>query len=455
MKNLIYMCVFVNPNYVNLLRLLLTSIKLYAKVDFTTTDILIFTDETLKPSIEQIAVELDLPLKYTILKINTKWEAACSRLQIFQSEHIHNYDKILYLDTDILLHKDVNTIFNFDLREDKLYAMSEGQLGSYYWGAQFFNFPQRQQLSSWCDSKIDEYSPGFCSGVLLFRNTLSMRDLFTKINDHIFQHIIVEKKPIPDYWDQPFIVFQAINENKCDNTLLNKYVVNNKYFVQENECIIYHFPCGPGWYELKIEKMSQFAEAQKLYYNPEALPTLMGKGEKIADNWLNFVEPTRLRPINYLEIGVFCGHNLITVERLYGRHPDSRMYGIDPWDLQNPEYKEALDNQTYNYEACLTNIKSSRTPEKFIVHKGFSHMYVPRFQDNFFDIVYIDANHETYNVVEDAIQSFRKLRSGGYMIFADCYWKNVEKAIDIFCKLAGNKLSWVGISHQQNFFKKN
>jgi hypothetical protein len=69
--------------------------------------------------------------------------------------------------------------------------------------------------------------------------------------------------------------------------------------------------------------------------------------------------------------------------------------------------------------------------------------------------VFIDANHETYNVVEDALLSFRKLRSGGYMIFADCYGKNVDKGIDTVCKLVGDKLSWIGISNQQNFFRKN
>jgi Glycosyl transferase family 8 len=260
-RNLIYMCLFINPNYVNLLELLLNSIVLYAKVDFTTTDILVFTDAGLQPLIEAVANRLGVQLQYSFLQINTKWQASCARLDLFQYEHIDDYDKILYIDTDILLNRDVNTLFAMDIRDDKLYAMMEGRLGINYWGDQFFDFAKRKTLPSWSKSKFNEWSPAFCAGVLLFRNSTEIRTLFSIINSHINQYIFVDKNPPPEFWDQPFIVFNAVNEDKYDNELLNKYVINSAPDIS-GEYIIYHFPCGPGWYELKMEKMTAFAAKQ-------------------------------------------------------------------------------------------------------------------------------------------------------------------------------------------------
>jgi hypothetical protein len=445
-KNLIYLALFINPDFINLLELLLTSMKLYGKLDTSTTDVMIMTDLKLQPKIDEVSKKIGIPLQYYYLDVPTKWQSSAARLEIFKYEHIDKYNTILYIDTDILLHKDINTLLNLQISDEKLYAIGEGRLGDCYWGGAgdlFVDFTNKPYT---------EWTEAFCAGILLFKNSSSIRDLFTKINNHIYQYVFVEKRE-PKWWEQPFIVYNAVVENKYDNQLLKKYVVNNKFFLEPCDIVLYHFPCGPGWYKIKYENMMNMAAQQKEFYNPASIPKLVGPGFRTATNWLSFIRPGPLTPVNYLEIGVFCGHNIVSFERIYGRHPDSRLYGIDPWNLVNNEYDEKF-NQTSNYSHCLTNILSTGKAEKFDLRKGFSHTEINRLNDDFFDFIYIDGNHNTPNVVEDAVLAFRKLKTNGYLIFDDYDWESVKKGVDTFAAAYSNKIKWVGIAWGQNFFKK-
>jgi hypothetical protein len=264
-RNLIYLALFVNPNYVNLLELLLRSMKLYGSVDLDTTDILILTDESLHPQIEQLGRDMGFPLKFFFLTISTKWEASCARIEIFKYEDISEYDKILYIDTDIIINRPIGTIFDLDIRSDKLYAKAEGQLGSVWWGGQFFNFPHRRTLSTWATSPINERTTAFCAGILFFRNSSEMKLLFGAIGDHINDYIHVKKNPPPQFWDQPFIVYNSFIHDAYDNSVLHNHVVNCEHTIKD-KFIIYHFPVGPGNYEAKMLAMTKFAEQQANYH---------------------------------------------------------------------------------------------------------------------------------------------------------------------------------------------
>jgi len=313
-----------------------------------------------------------------------------------------------------------------------------------YWGGQFFNFDGKP-YNFWTEA--------FCAGILLFKNSPALKDLFSNIKFHIHQYVFVENNPPPDFWEQPFVVYNAVIEDKYDNQLLKRYVVNNKFYVEPCDLVLYHFPCGPGWYSLKYENMLAMADQQREFYHPEVLPELKGLGANKSKNWVSFMKPGQIKPFKYLEIGVFCGHTIVTFERIFGRHSDTRLYGIDTWNLLNKEYEEKYD-QASNYNHCLTNIINTGRSEKFDLRKGFSHIEIPRFEDNFFDVIYIDGNHSSSNVMEDAVLSFRKLKVGGFLIFSDYYSTSIKKAVDTFCTSYSEKLSWLGISCGENFFKK-
>jgi hypothetical protein len=116
---------------------------------------------------------------------------------------------------------------------------------------------------------------------------------------------------------------------------------------------------------------------------------------RLAHAWCSVlnVHDYSKKPINYLEIGTFHGANVLSVGMTFGSHPESRLYCVDPWaDYEDyPEYKS---QQPHNYATFIGNVENSGQKNKIVVNRGYSHSEVPAFYDNFFDIIYIDGNHE-------------------------------------------------------------
>lgn len=150
------------------------------------------------------------------------------------------------------------------------------------------------------------------------------------------------------------------------------------------------------------------------------LTNFHGTAYRLADNWFSEV-PIPEGPINYLEIGAFYGANIISVANSYAKHPESKIYCIDPW-CDYEEYPQYKGSQDLHYSTFMKNMESNGLQKKVIPIRGFSNEELLKFSDNFFDIIYIDGNHEPEFVLEDAVLSFRKLKVNGYLIFDDYGW---------------------------------
>jgi predicted O-methyltransferase YrrM len=135
-------------------------------------------------------------------------------------------------------------------------------------------------------------------------------------------------------------------------------------------------------------------------------------------------------PIHYLEIGTFYGIHAIKVsEKL--TNADSKIYCIDPWEDYD-QYTEYKGKQNTIWNSFNENLSKCENKNKFEIHRGFSDNIVPTFPDNYFDIIYVDGNHETEYVYRDGCMSFQKLKKGGYMIFDDYDWPQTKVGIDRF-----------------------
>jgi len=186
------------------------------------------------------------------------------------------------------------------------------------------------------------------------------------------------------------------------------------------------------------------------------LDNFKGKSYRLANNWSYFI-PLEDKPINYLEIGTFYGGNLISVSQTYGKHQDSKLYCIDPWkDYEDyPEYKDEQDKifSTFKY-----NITTYDLDDKVTIIRGYSNEKVLTLEDNYFDIIYIDGNHEPEYVLEDAVLCFRKLKVGGYLIFDDYVWCGpdlTQAGIDSFIKGYHKRIKLINIDHNtQTFIQK-
>lgn len=183
-----------------------------------------------------------------------------------------------------------------------------------------------------------------------------------------------------------------------------------------------------------------------------------GTKYRLADNWFEFVpvEQYKNRPINYLEIGAYYGGNIISVAETYGNHPASRLYCIDPWE-DYADYQEYVGQQDGIYETFINNVWKSGNEEKITDYRGYSHIELPKFPSNFFDIIYIDGNHNPEYVLEDAVLSFRKLLPGGILIFDDYNWGNAatyKLAVDSFLACYAKKITYLGEKNTQVFIRK-
>ena len=185
--------------------------------------------------------------------------------------------------------------------------------------------------------------------------------------------------------------------------------------------------------------------------------TFQGEQYRLANNWFQHVnlDEFQNRPIRYLEIGTFYGANLLSVANTYGKHAESKLYCVDPW-----EYDECVTycgkGETI-YGTFLENVENSGSKERIVINRGYSNIKVPTFEDEFFDMIYIDGNHEPEYVLEDAVLCFRKLKRGGIMIFDDYGWGGpdlTQRGIDAFLNGYYKKIQNLGMRSSQVFVRK-
>lgn len=407
--NLIYMCVFHQESYIQLLKLLIHSISVKANIHPETTHILIYTSAAFQPLIEkELAEYVSLPIRYTLMELDTIMKASCCKLNIFQYDKIHIYDKILYLDTDVLVNGDVNVLFDLDISPEKMYALEEGELVGDYWGGQFFD-----------KATTSPTTRAFSAGVFYFRNSESMRTLFAAILAHIQDYIYEKGNRHPVCLDQPFLVYNAVQQNKYDNQLMKTYLENNPSTVSP-ERIIYHFPGGPGHFSSKFANMSAFW--------PKMLApaiTLFEDRNTMIRHYASAITKPAI-----LEIGIFRGEFLETI--------------ATTCDVGSLDGVDLFKGVTCSGNVDGNNVVSYDVGKSFVeltdkykdvphvnVHASDSSTFLRGVPNNTYDIIYIDGDHSYKGVQLDLIYAFQKVKPMGYIMGHD-YEMNMKKAKNVY-----------------------
>jgi predicted O-methyltransferase YrrM len=156
--------------------------------------------------------------------------------------------------------------------------------------------------------------------------------------------------------------------------------------------------------------------------------------------WLQHININRTDNLKYLEIGVLYGIHLFEVARLL---PNATLYAVDPW-IDYEEYYEYKTEQARIWNTFQHNLVVCPDKSRINVHRGLSDEVVPRFDNNSFDIVYVDGNHATEYVYRDGCMALEKLKSGGYIIFDDSDWDITAEGIQKFLDVHKNKLNILG-----------
>ena len=153
----------------------------------------------------------------------------------------------MYLDTDIIIKGSLNLIFNI-IKTDVLYALKEG----------FINEDDDAHGKSLFGDELQNYEDksAFTSGILLFNNCPSIKQLFYDIKKdmEIRTHF---------FYDQPFIIYNAFKYNLYNNIIIGLYCINNNNNIDSDK-IIHHFPSGPGCCDDKLATMVKFLNNQTL-----------------------------------------------------------------------------------------------------------------------------------------------------------------------------------------------
>jgi lipopolysaccharide biosynthesis glycosyltransferase len=404
--NLIFTSLFYQESYLKLLELLIKSIAEWGKVDSNTTHILIMTSADFKPKIETLVAPYNLIVKYQLFNINSIMEASMCRLNIFDYEHLNEYDNLLYLDADILINKDLNIIFNYPI-QNKLYALEEGTLGGEYWGREFFDF-----------NHFNYNQPAFNAGVLYFKNTNEIKTLFNDTRNQIVNWFS-KGNPVLTCLEQPFLVYNTFMKGLVENQLMKEYIVMNPTNIDNK--IIYHFAGGPGHFGSKYDKMSVFIEKMRSYWSKHSV------NYKEFDNRNAMIEyfSKLIGQPKILEIGIFKGEFF---DFIFNNCNPHSLDGVDIFDGVTCSGDANGNNLVYydigtSYNELRERYKN-HTNVRLIKCDSITHL--KNCQDSYYDLIYIDGDHSYNGVKNDLENAFNKIKSKGYIMGHD-YEMNYNK----------------------------
>ena len=236
-RNLVYLCSFGDSDKnISLALLAITSILSYG----SNFDLLLCTDQKSKIKICNLIGDESNKIIFWIKDYNfqnmidTTW----TRYNIFNWEKVDHYKNLLYLDTDIIVRKNLNFIFeelNKRKKEpDLMFVYHEKEKieehnikENPYHGKDIFEIYD----------KIDTYKPknNFTTAVLAFKNSNFIKQIFSSCEEK-------NKLFLKDYFslngkhphkfnfcDQPMLNYLLNNQNFLDVSFLDDFVENNPH----------------------------------------------------------------------------------------------------------------------------------------------------------------------------------------------------------------------------------
>lgn len=429
---LIFICVFNNPDYLKLLYLLLESIQLYGQLD-QQTHILIYTSTNFRKIIKRSCL-----LQPNILfQINDNYEnvtLACkARLDLFELPLLRDntYQKILYLDTDILVKGNINPIFHL-AKHDVIYAIEEGRLDDDrdFYGKSLFH-----------ESELNPHrgKSAFSSGVMLFNNCPTLRHLFQTIKNDI------RNRPREFVChDQPYIVYHAFRTGLYNHQAIKCLAVNNDLNIHSDKAI-HHFPGNTGVYynksiemiqflsQLKHQTVQQTLDAVKNYINSHLLPILHQLNEPLEGNVLmehqttNYYPPYENKAKNIITV---ASNNKIKniLEIGFGSGFSSLLMLMAN---QNANVT-SIDWMKHSYvKPCYLKIKET-FGDRINLIEGDSRKVMKKLTGPY-DLIHIDGNIFT-EIVKRDIQNSIRLSQRTILIVDDYNYQHIRELWDRYVK---------------------
>lgn len=167
--------------------------------------------------------------------------------------------------------------------------------------------------------------------------------------------------------------------------------------------------------------------------------------------WNHFLNKFKnISNLNFLEIGSFEGLSTIWMLENILTHETSKITCIDTFEGSNEHDKDKIKNL---YDIFLHNISNYKDKVNVIKNKSFNAL---KLINDKYDLIYIDGDHKSAGVLEDAILSFPLLKKNGIMIFDDYKWNgfkhipiyNPKIGIDAFLEIYCDRINILHSDYQ-------
>lgn len=221
--NLVYFTIGHNPHYVELLELCLLSMM--SSTNMEDTRIMVMCDRAFEKHVR----DLQLAHYIMITEANASPEMVSMRkVDVFDFEHINEFDKVLYLDSDLVCLRDLKHIFECITEDDKLYVRHEST-NAFEHTLPFFGFEDytREQVMEFTRNNVHPFNCGHFG----FKNTDTMRAHFARVREMIavntrpffyeqsFMNRYFNIKAPPKYFPEELVAIStrghAITQNTC------------------------------------------------------------------------------------------------------------------------------------------------------------------------------------------------------------------------------------------------
>lgn len=133
--------------------------------------------------------------------------------------------------------------------------------------------------------------------------------------------------------------------------------------------------------------------------------------------------------IRCAEIGVSKGDN---AEIMLSIFPEAKMYLIDSYDLNNPTFQfggiPTLEERGIFIASVKQRFEKYGSRAKLLILDSVEAS--KRFPDDYFDYVYIDAEHDYKSVLRDITAWYPKVKKGGMIAGHDYGVEGVKNAVE-------------------------
>ena len=131
------------------------------------------------------------------------------------------------------------------------------------------------------------------------------------------------------------------------------------------------------------------------------------------------------------ELGVFKGD---FSRIIYDTCQPKELILIDLWDGETIMSGDVDGNNVERIDGDnlhKTVINWFEGNDNVIIHKGYTTKILSKYPDNYFDAIYIDADHSYMGCKADLRISYNKVKNGGYIMGHD-YEQNFEKTKNVY-----------------------